>query len=110
MTRERFTERNGTPARQTLQLRRQEIQRAHIGRLFLHPQKFARVCVLREGRFQFSFRQREKLFQKNDGRLCIVAALALTPQFMADFSAANNDPLGVGNFRILDHGLKFSVG
>src|SRR6476661_6666401 len=80
-------------AGQTLQLRRQEVERAHVGRLFLHPEEFARVCMLRECCFQFSFRQRKKLLQEDDGGFAVAAALAFTAQFMADLAAAHDNPL-----------------
>ena len=75
------------------------------------PEKFPRIGVLRKRCFQFGFRQREKLFQKNDGRLCIAAgACALASQLVANFARANNDPLGIADFWILNHGLKLSIG
>src|SRR5579859_3854598 len=84
-------------ARQTLQLRRQEIQRAHVGWLFLNPQQLARVRMLRQCRLQFLLRQREKLFQENDCDFGVAAALAFAAQFVPDLARAENDALSVAD-------------
>src|SRR5260221_11750951 len=95
---------------QSLQLRRQEVQRCHICGFFLDPQKFTRVRVLRKGRFQFCFGQREELLQKDDGGLAVAAAFAFAAQLMADLSCANNNSLRVLHLFILDDGLETAAG
>ena len=50
--------------------------------------------MARDFRAQFVFRKRIELLEKQDRRIGIAALLALRAQFVADFSAANQDALG----------------
>jgi hypothetical protein len=73
---------------------RQDVgQRAHVGRLFLHPDDFARVRMARNFRAQLVFRKGIELVEKQDGRIGIAALFAFGAQFVADFSAADQDSL-----------------
>jgi len=99
---------NGTARRgQTLQLRRQEVERAMFAVLPAPRETRAFVCCAMQ--LPIRLQATGKAFQKNDGSLCIVATLAFTSQFMPDFPRANNDPLAIRDFAVLDHGLKFSI-
>src|SRR5262245_35979476 len=88
---------HGTESRsagQPLQLRGEEVERSHVGRLLLHPHDFSRAAVLRKGSFQLHFGQGKHLLQKYNGRSIIAPALALPAQLVPDLARADDDPLG----------------
>src|SRR5260221_1900207 len=96
-------------AGQSLQLRRQKIQRSHVGRLFLHPQELTRISMMRKRGLQFGFRQRKELFQEDDRGPGIATALAFAAQLMADFSRTDDDALRVRNLMVLNYRMEASA-
>src|SRR5579864_4772047 len=85
---------------QTLNVRRQKTQCSLVRRLFLHPEKLARITVPGKSSFQFRLRDRKELLHKEDRRATVASPFALPPQFMADLTGAENDPLAVADLRV----------
>ena len=65
--------------------------------------------MLGEGGFQFRLRQREELFEKNDGGAGVVAALPLPAQFVSDLAGAQDHALAIGYFVVLNYRLELAV-
>ncbi len=70
------------------QARDDEPECAHVRRFFLHPDDLAGMGVALHQLRNLGFRKRIELIDKDDGRLFIVAALALVYQFVAYFATA----------------------
>jgi hypothetical protein len=77
---------------------------SHVGGFFLYPDHFAGGWVLVDGGFQFGFGERVHLVDEDDGGVRVFAALALDAEFVADFSGADQNALGVFGARVGDDG------
>src|SRR2546423_9118665 len=73
---------------------------AHIFGLFLDPDDFASVRVLVDGGGNFRARQRIELVEEKNRGAGVFAAAALGAKLVADFTAGDEDALGVLNFSL----------
>src|SRR5713226_28940 len=80
---------------QALETRKYVAEGAHVARLFLNPDDFARVGMLGDGGGDFGARQGVQLVEKENGRVRVFAAPAFLAKFVADFATGNQDALGV---------------
>ena len=65
--------------------------------------------MLRESFFQLFFRQRIKLFQEEDGRLGVATAFTIAAQLVTNLSCAENHPLSIGDFAVLNYVLEAAI-
>ena len=104
-----FHGQHGAVSRNVAQSRHHVEERAHVGRLFLHPYDFAGVGVLIDGGFQFCFVEGVHLVHEDDGRALILAALAFHAEFVPDLSGADQDAGGVHGACIRNDGQEALV-
>src|SRR2546423_1361574 len=74
--------------------------RAHIFGLFLDPDDFAGVGVLFDGGGDFRAWQRIELVEEKNRGAGVFAAAALGAKLVADFTAGDEDALGIMNFSL----------
>src|SRR3989442_12148074 len=90
-------------------MRRNEVERTHVGRLFLYPQELACVAVLRDCLFQIFLRHRKHPFQKENCGDGVATALAFAAQLMPNLAGTEDEALAVCYFRILNYGLESAI-
>ena len=81
-------------------------RRSHVGWLFLYPDDVARVAVAGEFRGEFFFWKGIELFQKYNRGGVVFSLLTLGLEFVADFSGADQDAVGLADFHVGDHVLE----
>ena len=101
---ERLTLRHLAIAGDAAQTRHDEGERAHVGRLFLHPDDFARGGMGFDGGLQLGFGPGIELIEEDDAGGRVLALRALDAQLVADFAGGDEQALGVLDFRFRQDG------
>lgn len=85
------------------QARQNEMQPAHVRRLFLHPNDFPGVRMAGELGFHFGFRKRIELIEEDDSSCCVATTPALGAQLVTNLPAGEENSDRPRDFRVGDH-------
>src|SRR5260221_613942 len=85
-------------------------ERSHVARLFLYPNYFASVGMGIKSGGDFGTRQRIELVEKQYRGTGVFTLAAFGFQFVADFSAGDENVLGVGDVAVRDYRQKVRLG
>src|ERR1700674_505780 len=86
--------------RYAFESRQNKAGRAHVAGLFLNPNDFSRIGMLRDGCVDFRARQRVELVEEENRRAGVLTAAAFGTKFMSNFAAGDQDALGVLHFAV----------